>query len=128
MSTASDFVGGGDGLAMDALTSLTRTRAATKPDPYNPRRTVSDWSAPVALAFCGYVSSTSSTEQTDAVRAQLITTVQIVIPDPATDVRAGDRITDGTRHWRVTGIPTADVNPFTGWRPTLVADVEEVDG
>jgi len=128
MSTAADFVGGGDGLAMDALTSLTRTRAGKRTDPYNPDRTIVDWSDPSTLAFEGHVSSQTSARQTDAVRAQLITTVQIVVPDPTTDIRAGDRITDGTRHWKVTGIPTADTNPFTGWHPTLVADVEEVDG
>ena len=128
MSTAADFVGGGDGLAMDSLTSLTRTRAGKRTDPYNPDRTIVDWSNPSALAFEGYVSSQTSTRRTDAVRAQLITTVQIVVPDPTTDICAGDRITDGTRHWEVTGIPTADASPFTGWRPTLVANVEEVDG
>ena len=128
MSTAADYVGSGDGLAMGSLTTLTRSRAGTKADPYNPGRTVSDWTNPATISFGGYVSSMTSAEQTDEVRAQLITTVQIIIPDPATDVRAGDRITDGTRRWMVTGIPTADTNPFTGWRPTLVVNVEEVDG
>jgi hypothetical protein len=128
MSTAADFIGGSSDLGMTSLTSLTRKRAKKKEDPYNPERTVEDWTDPDVLAFSGYVSSQTSTEQTDAVRSQLITTVQIIVPDPAADIRKGDRITDGTHSWSVTGIPTSDSNPFTGWQPTLVVDVEEVDG
>jgi hypothetical protein len=128
MSTAADFIGGGLDLEMTCLTSLQRKRANRKEDPYNPDRTVEDWADPDVLAFSGYVSSQTSTEQTDAVRAQLITTVQIIVPDTAIDIRKGDRITDGTHSWSVTGIPTSDINPFTGWQPTLVVDVEEVDG
>jgi hypothetical protein len=127
MSTAADFIGSSD-VQMDSLTTLTRKRAKKKEDPYNPERTVEDWTDPDVLAFSGYVSSQTSTEQTDAVRAKLITTVQIIVPNPTVDVMEGDRVTDGTHSWSVTGIPIKDINPFTGWQPTLVVDVEEVDG
>lgn len=127
MSTASDFLGSSD-FDMTSLTSLTRRRAKKKIDPYNPDRVVDDWSDPELLSFGGFVSSQISTEQTDAVRSQLITTVQIVVPNPAVDIAKGDRITDGTHVWSVTGIPTHDMNPFTSWQPTLVVDVEEVNG
>jgi hypothetical protein len=127
MSTAADFIGSSD-LQMGSLTTLTRKRATKKEDPYNPDSTTDDWSSPDVLSFSGYVSSQTSTEQTDAVRAQLITTVQIIVPDPAADIKRGDRISDGTHSWSVTGIPASDINPFSGWQPTLVVDVEEVDG
>lgn len=127
MSSAQDFVGGFDS-QMTKLTELTRTRAGKKPDPYNPDRFIPDWENPSVLDFVAYVASQTSTESVDTTHAQLITTVQLVVPDAACDIRVGDRITDGTHHWQVKALPTADTNPFTGWRPTLVVDVEEVNG
>ncbi|WP_194385363.1 hypothetical protein [Microbacterium luteum] len=112
------------------LEPFTRLRAQRKPDRYNPERTVEDWSQPpVELSLSGAWSSGGSTAGTDAVREQRTTTKQIVIFDPEADVVAGDRVraADGTVH-TVTGRPERDQNPFTGWRPTLVLNVEEVTG
>jgi hypothetical protein len=113
----------------DSASSFTRRRAGQKTNPYDPEETIEDWDNPDELTFEAYWASQSSLEQSDAVRAQIVTTKQIVIANPDFDIAAGDRVIapDGGTY-RVTGFPQADVNPFTGWRPTLVANVETVVG
>lgn len=53
---------------------------------------------------------------------------QLIVPDPDIDIKVHDRIIINGDTWRVTGIPASDRNPYTGWRPTLVADLEQVAG
>ena len=106
-----------------------RERATLVVDPYDPDAPgVPSWDAPDTLTVDGYLASQSSTEQSDPVRSQLVTTKQLVLDDPDVDVRRGDRIRQGDNLWTVTGIPEADVNPFTGWQPTRVCNLEEVTG
>lgn len=127
MSNALDWI---SGTGPQHLERFVRLRAKQKPDRYNPDSLVDDWSqAPDELELFGSWSSTSSTVGADAVREQQTTTKQLVIFDPDADVREDDRIRaeDGAV-FSVTGRPARDQNPFTGWRPTLVIDLEEGKG
>lgn len=126
--TAQDFIEA-EGFGFAEITEFVRQRAVLVADPYNPdAEGVPDWSAPDEITVAGFFASQTSAEQTDVVRAQLITTKQLVLDDPDADVQRGDRIKLGSRVWTVTGIPEADVNPFTGWQPTRVCNLEEVSG
>lgn len=127
--TPEDFVGTGFGFG--APTSFVRVRPGRMPDPYNPDATVEDPSHPDILPIKGGLSSTSSVEQDGEVRQQAVSTAQLVIDDPFADVKRLDRITtdpDDGRRWTVQGFPANDQNVFTGWRPTLVCDLEEDTG
>lgn len=126
MSTALDWI---DDDHPRHLDTFDRLRAGQKPDRYNPDANVDDWSVPSRVELRGAWSSTGSSIGADAVREQTSTTKQLVIFDPDADVREGDRIrTPDGAVFSVTGRPESDRNPFTGWRPTLVINLEEVTG
>lgn len=127
MSTALDWI---DSTGPEHLETFTRLRAQQKPDRYNPDSTVDDWSQePDELPLSGAWSSGGSSTSADEVREHTSTTKQLVIFDPDADARMGDRIraADGSV-FTVTGRPERDQNPLTGWRPTLVLNLEEGTG
>ena len=109
-------------------TRLTRQRPATKPDPMNPRRTLTDWGSVSELEVSGFLDSQTSGEAPDATRAQVQADAVLYIDEVSADVRRGDRLTDGTRSWTVQGFPHVPVNPFTGWQPYLAVNLREVHG
>lgn len=129
MSTVGDMLSAG-GLMPRAAT-VRRTRPGRKADPYNPDRTVEDWGEPDVAELRGFIASSSSAETTDGAREETSSTAVLTVADPLADVRSGDVVEavppDG-RRWRVTGFPATDASPFTGWRPTLEASLEEVVG
>lgn len=108
--------------------TFTCKRAGLKPDPYNPDRMVEDWTNPQIGTVEGYIASGASALQGDPVRERVQSDAQLVIDDPGADVKIRDLIELGDRSWRVSGFPTMDINPFTGWQPTLVANLEEQRG
>lgn len=126
VSTALDWIGSTE---PEHLEDFTRLRAQRIPDPYNPDRTVEDWTTPDELPLRGSWDSTGSSFGSDPVRMPLTTTKRIAIFTPLADVAAGDRIrtADGAI-FTVTGRPARDINPWTGWRPTTVLTVEEGEG
>lgn len=117
---------------MPATTAWVRLRATrATPNPYNPAAPGSDWSAPEELPFVGFLASSSSTVTVNTLDRTVTSRAVMTIPDPDTDIRVGDRVRadpDDGRLWAVAGIPSHDTNPFTGWRPTLEVDLEEVKG
>lgn len=127
MSTALEWI---DSSEPEHLEPFTRLRAQQIPDPYNPERTVDDWSqAPDELPLHGSWDSGGSSFGSDPVRLQLRTSKRIAIFTPEADVREGDRIrADDGAVFTVTGRPAHDKSPWTGWQPTVVLDVEEVKG
>ena len=127
MGTALDFVQGAV-FGFEHVTEFVRQRATLVADPYDPESEVEDWDTPDEITLTGYFASRSSTEQTGEVREQVVTTKQLVIDDPRADVRRGDRIKQDDHVWTVEGFPETDQNPFTGWQPTLVANLEEWEG
>lgn len=129
MSTVADMLSGGTFMPLAA--SVKRLRAKRAPDPYNPSRTVEDWGEPEELAMRGFISSSSSTETTDGARDETVSAAVLTVEGPSADIEPGDRIRtepDDGRLWRVTGFPSRDASPFTGWAPTTEANLEEVVG
>lgn len=127
MSTALDWIGGGGEFEFGE--TFVRLRAGTITDPYSGEPIGEDWAHPDEEPLDGaYFSSQGSTDSDGEVRRQTATGKQLIIPDPDADVQRGDRIRQGTRVWSIVGFPEADKNPFTGWQPTLVVDVEDFKG
>lgn len=127
MSTALDWIGSSE---PEHLEAFMRLRAQQTPDSYNADREVDDWGKePEELPLRGSWDSGGSSFGSDPVREQLSTSKRIAIFTPDADVREGDRIraADGAV-FLVTGRPARDVNPWSGWQPTVVLDVEEVKG
>lgn len=129
MSAVADMMGAT--ALMPECGTVARLRARGKADPYDPTREVADWAEPERVEMPGFISAGASTESTDAARQQTQSAATLTIPDPAADVRPGDRFEtvppDG-RLWRVTGFPARDQSPFTAWQPTTVCNLEEVRG
>ena len=127
--TAAEYIQGSDGL-MACSQTYERLRRPSVPDHYDPDSTVQGgWDQAVTITVHGALASKSSLEQPDPVRSEAISTAILILDDPDADVRRGDRIKAAYgRLWDVQGYPHADINPFTGWRPTLVCDLQEVTG
>lgn len=127
MSTFEELVAGSS--PMPFAEKLVRLRAKAKPDPYNPDRAIEDWSGVDEAEIEGFITTSASADLDDAARAETDTSAVLTVPDPTADVRRGDRVRDASgRVWSVEGVPTSETNPFTGWRPTLQCDLEEVLG
>lgn len=119
------------GLMMPATETIIRIRAGTKPDPYNPSGSAADWGHPNTIELDGFIASSSSMQTTDRLDTTVESSATLTCPDPEADIRVGDIIhpsDDPSRRWRVVSIPSNDRNPFTGWRPTLEAQLREVQG
>ena len=129
MSTAAEIASSATFMSMAGR--IRRLRAKEKENPYNPARPVADWDDLDVIELEGFISSSTSMETPDGARDQTSSTAYLTIADPSADVRRGDRIEtlpyDG-RRWEVTGFPSTDASPFTGWQPTLEATLEEVLG
>lgn len=126
-----DYIQTPIGMGMPYATGFTRLRAARKPSPYNPDRTVEDWENPDRLDFTGFIATISSSMTPNQNREETTSGSVITVPDPTIDIQKGDRIIpqdDPTRTWEVTGIPGRDTHPWTGWRPTCEITVTEWKG
>lgn len=116
---------------MPEAAKVTRIRAGVKPDPYNPQATAADWEHPNTIELVGFIASSSSVQTADRLDTTVESSATLTCPDPEADIRVGDIVhpsDDPSRRWRVVGIPSNDRNPFTGWRPTLEAQLREVQG
>jgi hypothetical protein len=108
--------------------AVIRLRAKTKTDPYSQAESP-DWSqdpdeVPIDGAF---VAASSSVQSRQADRVQVITDKSLYC-DPGADVVELDRIKAGGVTYSVTAVPSADVNPFTGWQPVQEIPLQEVRG
>lgn len=110
---------------------VTRERRRPVVDPYDPGATVpGSWDDPLDTLVLDdvFVASSSSTQQLDATRTQILTAKSLYCTDPAVDVRAGDRIRRGSELFYVNARPEADTNPFTGWQPVVEIPLDEAEG
>lgn len=116
---------------LPGATRFQRLRAHRIPDPDNPAQTVRDWTDPDAIELSGALASSTSTRIPDTLEDQTTSTAYLTVADPTADVTVGDRIRpvpDDGRLWEVTGMPSRDVNAFTGWQPTLEIPLTEWRG
>lgn len=100
---------------------VTRERRPRIQDPYHPSdssKTVpGEWADAEGIPVPGaFVASSSSIASTSATRSQVLTSKSLYCK-PDADIQVGDRIHTASGVWYVNELPTADVNPFTGWRP-----------
>jgi hypothetical protein len=126
----SDYIAG-PGFPMPQSTAFTRLRATGKPSAANPERLVEDWAHPEELRVTGFLAASASSQSTQDDRRTTVSGATLTLADPHADVKLNDRIRtdpDDGRLWRVTGFPSADRNPFTGWQPTREIALEEVAG
>lgn len=108
-----------------------RQRAQQVADPYNPSRTVEDWTLPtVDLPLTGcYINSTSTNVLPAAARTQQDIYKSLFSPDPTVDVKVGDRILDVDGYlYQIKDRPVRDRNPFTGWQPIAEIPLTGVQG
>ena len=116
-------------MIFDHATPFVRLRAGRKEDPYTPGHYTDDWDKPDELDLEGFISHEASNETQDLNRRELSEAATLTIADPTADVKLGDRIREPSgRLWEVQAIPANDVNPFTGWRPTLVVRLTRWQG
>lgn len=119
----------GEPINFDHPTKFERLRATATPDPYDPdSKGVPDWSKPQILEFEGFLTESTTSINSDGVRGQVYTGAMLTVTDPALDVQVGDRIRQGKQIWQVSGRPSRDLSPFTGWQPTLEIPLENYQG
>ena len=119
-----------DAFPMPFTETFTISRPRETADPYNPDTTVTDWSQPTTFTVNGFMASQTSAEQAgEPGQERLVTRRVLTVPDPDAGIQRGDRVTgpDG-RTFEVEGYTARDMNPFTGWRPTLVCQLRETTG
>lgn len=97
--------------------SVFRQRPKMVTDRYSGKQVPGSWDDPDELELPGaWVAQSSTSRLTTASRTQLLESKSLFC-DPDADVLASDRIRVGSTIYPIEGIPEADWNPFTGWRP-----------
>ncbi|GAB2567489.1 hypothetical protein [Leucobacter ruminantium] len=108
---------------------VVRLRRAEVLDPYSGTVTLGDWDDPDELDLEGaYVASSSTSARRDAARNELLEEKSLYLDDPHADVQAQDRIRAQGVTYQIDGMPTADVNPWTGWQPIREIPLTRVSG
>ena len=98
--------------------TVKRLRARPLLDPYSKKAIGADWATADEVELPGaFVASSSSAVRTDATRTQALEWKSLYLTDVAADVQVGDRIVAAGVTYVIDAVPTADVNPFTGWQP-----------
>ncbi len=104
--------------------TVVRLRRKEILDPYSQQVTLGDWSDPDRLTIYGAFVAQSSTARTDsATRTEMLESKSLFCA-PDADVQAFDRIEAGEAVYKIDGIPEADANPWTGWRPAREIPLE----
>jgi hypothetical protein len=86
-------------------------------DPYANAYVLGDWDDPDELPIPGaFIAQSSTAALGNATRTQALESKSLFCA-PDADIQKDDRIRDGADVYPVDGIPAADENPFTGWRP-----------
>lgn len=129
MTTLAAAVGS---MSMPNLTRFQRIRRTigSADDPYT-QNVGSKISTVDRTPFFGALASSTSTRTAQQTGVETTSEAVLTIPDPTVDIRNGDIIetlpADG-RRWQVDGYPSKDVNPFSGWQPTLEVKLREIRG
>lgn len=98
--------------------AVVRLRRKEIEDPYSGAVTLGDWSDPDEATLAGaFVASSSTSENASVARSALLEEKSLYLEDPDADVQMQDRIRAQGVTYTIDGIPSADANPWTGWRP-----------
>lgn len=108
---------------------VVRLRRKETEDPYSGTVTLGDWDDPDELPLeGGYVAASSTSARSDASRRELLEEKSLYLDDPHADVQAQDRIRAQGIIYMIDGMPSADVNPWTGWQPVREIPLRRVVG
>lgn len=115
---------------LPTASNFVRHRPVRIPDPYNPAHTIEGEDTD-DVTFTGFLSSQTGSDNLSQPRDQTQSSATLTVDNPVIDLQRHDEIepipADG-RKWIITGFPAKDINPFTGWQPTLECSLEEVTG
>ncbi|MFI8593733.1 hypothetical protein ACIGCK_04795 [Microbacterium sp. NPDC078428] len=108
-----------------------RLRGGLVTDPYSGGQIPADWANPVVLEIPGaFIAQSSTSTLGDSTRTLALESKSLFCP-PDTDVQIGDRIREGGEGgtvYTIDGIPSADVNPWTGWQPVREIPLQRYTG
>lgn len=108
---------------------VVRLRRKEIEDPYSGTITLGDWNDPDELPLeGGYVASSSTSNRRDAARSELLEEKSLYLSDPHADVQSQDRIRAQGLTYQIDGMPSADINPWTGWQPVREIPLKRVSG
>ena len=97
---------------------VVRLRRREEYDEYSDTVTLGSWDNPDELPLDGaFVASSSTSARRGASRRELLEEKSLYLDDPDADVQAQDRIRAQGVAYQIDGMPSADVNPWTGWQP-----------
>ncbi len=102
---------------------IERLRGRPLEDRYSGQDRTFDWEDPqVAVVPDSWVDRSASRRFTDLTRSQISDLLSLYCNDHDFELLVTDRIRvggEGGRVYEIEGIPTPEVNPFTGWVPPL---------
>lgn len=114
-----DNLGASEPMGFEYGVTLHRLRPRQIWDPMSETFVEGDWDDPDELELPGaFIAQSSTSTIGDATRTGALEAKSLYC-DPDADVQHGDRIREGKTGpiFPVDGIPAADTNPFTGWKP-----------
>lgn len=100
-------------------TTVYRDRRPQIPNPVRPGDTIAgDWAEATTVTILrAFVGPPSTASRQDATRTASTATAALYVTDPIADIQIGDRIRCAAGTFYVNELPSALVNPFTGWQP-----------
>lgn len=119
MGWLDDVAGPNGPMEFEHGTTVYRLRPKQIWDPMSETYVLGDWDDPSEHELPGaFIAQSSTSALGDATRTGALEAKSLYCA-PDADVQYGDRIREGTTgpQYPVDGIPAADTNPFTGWRP-----------
>lgn len=101
--------------------------AGTATDPYSDE-TVNDWSTSTALAVTGVgIEPRPSSEPVQNARNAVVSGFTAYLP-PGTAITSANRVTVRGNTYDVQGEPAVWRNPFSGWAPGIIVQLEKTEG
>lgn len=130
MSWLDDLAGPGHPVEFEHGTTVHRLRPKPVWDPVSETYVLGDWDDPDVLTLDGaFIAQSSTSTIGDATRTGALEDKSLYCA-PDADVQFGDRVREGATGptFPVDGIPAADTNPFTGWRPIREVPLQRAAG
>ena len=108
--------------------TVTILTAGTATDPYSGESEAEDWSTPSSVTVSGVgVEPRPSDEPVQDARNAVTSGYTLYLP-AGTQIGSQNRVTVRGGTFSVLGEPAVWRNPFTGWEPGVVVQVERTEG